>query len=158
MRRTINRISCVIRSRRRGRKKIIYLVSTGSSCMTQAAFTFHKAISQERVMRRTVGLFSLSLLDETILPQLSKDLLDDFCVLGSRSATKDVEIDLEPSIDIAMNGIVLGAEGGRIYTFSKGLGLGGRAIFVCAANIQRREAACSRVTGKHICGLLRSVH
>lgn len=103
--------------------------------MAQAAFTLDEAISQKGRMCGAVGLLRLSLLNKTVLPKSREHLLDNLSVLGSWCATEDVKIDLEPGVDVAVNGIILGTKGCRIYTFCKGLCFGSRTIFVGTADI-----------------------
>ncbi len=57
-------------------------------------------------MGRAVSLFSLSLLNEAILPKLGKHGLDNFGVLWGWGSAEDVEFDIEPCVYFSMNGIV----------------------------------------------------
>jgi len=73
-----------------------------------------------------VELCCRPLLQESILVQLQKDGLSDFRLLLGRSATKDVEADVEPAIDIGMDdsGTCRKAPAGAFVLKRFGLGRG----------------------------------
>lgn len=86
-------------------------------------------------MGRAVCLLGFALLDETVFPQPSENSLDDLGMLRGWSTTEDVKIDLEPGIDVAVDGVILGTQSSWIYALRERLRLGSCSILVCTADI-----------------------
>lgn len=77
----------------------------------------------------------LPLLDEPVIPQFAKDVLDDFGLLRGWSSAEDIKFDFEPVVDAFVNGMVFGTQGFRIYTFLECLGFRSGAIFVLMISV-----------------------
>lgn len=118
--------------------------------MAQAALALDKSIGQEFIVSRAVGLGSLALLDEAVLPEFREDLLRDLGVLRCWCLAEDVEVNAEPLVDVAVNGMILGAKSSGIGALGNSLGLGRCSILVGAANEERGKASCSAKAGKDI--------
>lgn len=110
----------------------IALVTTGARSMAYGALALDEAIGKER----SVGLdgaerlAGLPLLDEAVVPETLEDVLDNGGMVDGGRTVKDVKVDAEPVVDAAVEGMVLGAEGGRVYAFLEGLCFGRGSIFV----------------------------
>jgi hypothetical protein len=98
--------------------------------MAKAALAFDIAVSQEGRVSRTVGLCSLALLDEAVVPEASEDILDYGRVLGGRSAAEDVEVDPEPVVYVLVDRVILGTQCGRIHALGKRLCLCRGAVLI----------------------------
>lgn len=110
----------------------IALVTSCAGGMADRALALDEAIGQEGVVRLegAEGLARLALLDEAIIPEVLEDLLNDGGVVCGRGSVEDVKVDAEPVVDATVQGVVLGAERGRVDALLEGLGLGRGAVFV----------------------------
>lgn len=118
--------------------------------MANAALSLDKAIRQERVVGSAVGLGGLALFDESILPQVRKDLLYDFGVLRRRGLAENIELYSEPVVDVFVKLVKLGAKRGWVNAFFKRLSLCRSTVLVGAANVEGRSAAGFAESRKHI--------
>ena len=87
--------------------------------------------------------------DVAVLVELQEDVLGDLGLLGRGGAAELVEGDAEPLVDVAVDGMEAVAELPRGDAFLEGLGLGGGAVFVRAADIEglvARQAGSSAQT------------
>lgn len=84
--------------------------------MTYAAFALNEAVGEEgRVgFDGTVRLRGLSLLDETVFPEPTKDFLDYCCLLRSWGSPEDVKVNSKPIIDAFVKGMIFGTQISRI--------------------------------------------
>ncbi len=121
--------------------------------MADAALALNIAVGQEGLVRRAVGLGGLALLDEAIVPEAGENALDDGGVLRGGRAAEDVEVDPEPVVDVLVDRVILGAQGGRVHTLGESLCLCCGAVLIGPADINRREAPRPAVAGKNIGGL-----
>jgi hypothetical protein len=110
----------------------VALVTSCARGMADGALALDETIGQEGVVRLegAEGLACLALLDEAVVPEVLEDLLDDGGVVCGRGSVENVKVDAEPVVDAAVQGVVLGAERGRVDALLEGLGLGRGAVFV----------------------------
>jgi hypothetical protein len=106
------------------------LISAGTRIVAYAAFALNEAVSEEFRVRGTERLRGFSLFDETVFPEATKDLLDNFRLLRSWSPPEDVKVDFKPIVDVFVNGMIFSTQSSRIYPFLKCLGFRGGAVFV----------------------------
>jgi hypothetical protein len=59
-------------------------------------------------------LGGFSLLDETVFPKPTKDVLDYFCLLRSWGSPKNVKVNSKPIIDVFVNGMIFSTQNSRI--------------------------------------------
>ncbi len=129
------------------------LIAAGALVVADAAFAFDIAVGQEGFVCRAVGLGGLSLLDEAVLPEASENALDDGGVLRGGRAAKDVEVDPEPVVDVFVDRVILGAQGGRVHPLGESLCLRCGAVLIGPADINRREAPRPAIASKNVGGL-----
>lgn len=129
---------------------LVALVAAGAEVVAQAALALDEAVGEEGVVGRAVGLGGLALLDEAVLPEAGEDLLHDQRVLRRRRLAEDVEVDPEPLVDVAVDGVVFRAQLLGRHALGECLCLGGRAVLVGAADVEGLQAACPAEAGKYI--------
>ena len=124
--------------------------------MTETALALDITVGQEGVVGRAVGLGGLALLDEAVLPETSKDALDDGGMLVGGSAAEDVELDSKPIVDVLVDGVILGAQCRRIHALGERLCLGRGAVLIRTTDINRWETPRLAKASKNV-GRLRGL-
>ena len=122
------------------------LVALISSCIlvgAQRALSLDEAIGQEGVVCFAVGLDGCLFLQEAVLVEFCEDVLSNVCLLGGGGATEDVEANVEPLVDFCVQFVVLVAQLFRCALLLNGLGLGGSAVLVGAANEEGGKYGCN---------------
>jgi hypothetical protein len=94
----------------------IALVAAGALVMADGAFALDKSISQEGVvgLDGAVGTPGFALFYVAILEELGENLLDNVGLVIRRRAVEDVKVEAEPVVDGLVQGVVLGAQSGRV--------------------------------------------
>lgn len=130
----------------------IALVSASTKVVTDAALSLDETISKELAVGGVGAewLCSLALLDEAVLPEIRKDLLDNLSLLLGRCSAEDVKVDSEPVVDSLVEGVVLGAQVGGGEALLQGLGLGSGTVLVGTADVDGVVAAGSAVASKNV--------
>lgn len=138
----------------------MYLVATGTRVVADAALALDKAVGKESIVGGdgAEGLRGLLLLDEAIFPQFGEDVLDNLGVLVGWGASEDVEIDPEPVVDVLVDGVILGAKRGRVYTLLERFRLGCGAVLIGAADVQCLKASRAAEARKHVGRLSRDTY
>lgn len=110
----------------------IALVSSCALVVADGAFALDETIRQEALvgLNRAERLNRLVLDNVAILVELCKDVLDNLSLVYGRCLVKDVKLDTEPVVDGLVEGVVLGAECGRIYAFFEGLCFGCGTVLI----------------------------
>jgi len=88
----------------------IALVSSRIGVAARSAFTLDEAVRQESVMLLAVELICPAFLEEIIGLQLQKDILSNLTMQLVRGTTEDIAADVEPTIDVGVNGKISIAE------------------------------------------------
>lgn len=91
---------------------------------------------------RTEWLNRFSFLDITIQPELFKYTLHNLCLLRGWSSAEDVEVDVEPIVDILMDFVILGAESFWINPLFESLRFGSSPEFITSTHEEAVEASC----------------
>lgn len=129
------------------------LVALISSCIlvgAQRAFSLDEAIGQEGVVCFAVRLGGFLLLQEAVLVEFCENVLGNVCLLGGRSATEDIEANVEPFVDLCVQLVVFVAQLFRCALLLNSLGLGGSSVFVGTANEEGGKAACLAVSATRL--------
>ena len=128
----------------------IALVTTSTRVAADAAVSLDESVGKELAVFGVgaEGLGGLTLLDITVLPEVGKDLLNNLGLLGRRGSAEGIKVDSEPVVNSLVKGVVLCAQGGRLKTFLKSLGLGSSSVLVGAADVDGRIASSTAESGK----------
>lgn len=121
--------------------------------MTKAALALDIAVGQKGRVSWAVSLGCLTLLDVAVIPETSEDVLDDSSVLVSGRAAEDVKIKPEPVVDVLVDGVILGAQCGRVYPLRERLSLCRGAILIRTTDIDGWKAPRPAEPGKDVCRL-----
>lgn len=110
----------------------VTLIAIGFSIAAERTLSLNKSIRQERIMLLTVKLSCHVLLQITVLIKLKEDFLSNLCLQLSGGATESIETDIEPLVDISVDGVIFIAEllWGALFNESSCLRSG--AIFISA--------------------------
>ena len=80
-----------------------------------------------------------------------EDVLDDLSLKRSAGTSEVVEGNVEPLVDLTVDGMVAVAELSGSDSFLKGPGLAGCAVFVCSADVKCLISPASAEACKDIC-------
>ena len=107
-------------------------------------------VRQKLVARGTVKLLHGVFRDESLGVQLEKYVLGTLGHVGGGGPTKVVEADVEPLVDVAVDGVVLVTDLPGSQALRQGLGLRRSSMLVRAANVQGVVASKAAVASKHV--------
>ncbi len=110
------------------------------------------AVGEEHIGFLRVELFYRVLGDVAVLVELQKDVLGNLGMVMGRRPAELVEGDVEPAIDVVVDGKVAGAELGRGNSLFPGPGFGGGPVLVGATDVERLVTPLPAEAGKDIRG------
>eukprot|EP00730_Choanoeca_flexa_P015796 TRINITY_DN7333_c0_g1_i2.p4 TRINITY_DN7333_c0_g1~~TRINITY_DN7333_c0_g1_i2.p4 ORF type:complete len:147 (-),score=7.98 TRINITY_DN7333_c0_g1_i2:669-1109(-) len=113
----------------------VTLIASSIVIATVGACALHKAIRQELLTIDAVPLLLILLLDKVVLVQFPKDILANLRLLRGGGAAKLVKGNIEPGIDVRMDGVVFVTDLSRRQPLCYCLCLCGCAVLIGAANI-----------------------
>jgi hypothetical protein len=114
------------------------------------AATSDHSIGQRGIARLAELLVNIVLIGVSLLVQVIEDVLGNLCLFGGRRAAKFVEVAIEPFVYFSVQGMIVITNLLACFALLTGLGLRGRAILICSADIDRVVASEPAVSGIYI--------
>ena len=114
--------------------------------------TSHITVGKKTLAFRAKQLFGCVLGDITVFIKVCKNSLSNFRLLRRGRAPKMVKSDVEPFINIFVQGMIVIAQFSRRFVFFKSFCFGCSAVFIVTADIKRFIAAASAKTCKNVGG------
>jgi len=96
-------------------------------------------------------LLDIVFISEAILETIVEDILSDNCLLGSGCSSEEVEVNVEPLVDVSVDGEVFVADLLAGDFLLEGFGFSGCAVLVCTAYVYSIMANQTAISCKHIC-------
>lgn len=103
--------------------------------LAEGASALDVSVCQKCLALFTVALVHCFFFYHSIIVQIKKDVLSNFCMIFSRSSAKHIKIYIKPLIHLRLNGEIFLANLLWCHSHLSGLHLSGRTIFICSTHV-----------------------